>query len=223
MSRVTESPSSQFAQSIRFLILPATILVALACACGETRGVLNILATETVSPATGIPGGGIATETITPLQPDMPTPTPTVPEPTVTPTIPPTSTPTEPPPPSGSGDWGATESDFEMLEVELHPQWDYLILHVRNNGPDFFSDTVEIACAGQGVSREGRGPELPMYHDVNFSESVTIQMLPAHQTFSLGTNWHLVPDIYDYGIVCSIDAGVHDSNVSNNAIWVALP
>jgi hypothetical protein len=226
MSRVTKAPSSQLVKSGQCLILPAAILLVLACTCGGIREVLDAPATEIASPTAGIPGGGMATETITPLETAFPTPTPTPTEPeaTVTPTIPPTSTPTEPPPPPGSGDWGPTESDLELFDWAIQPDWYYLILEIRNNGPDSFSGTVDVVCAGQGVFREGRDPELPMYHDIDFSESVHIQMLAVLQERYLGFfNLHLVPERYDYGIVCSISAGLHDPNVSNNGIWFAVP
>jgi hypothetical protein len=106
----------------------------------------------------------------------------------------------------------------------IQPDWYYLILEIRNNGPDSFSGNVDVVCVGQGVFREGRDPELPMYHDIDFSESVHIQMLAVHQERKLGFfNLQLVPEKYDYGIVCSISAGLHDPNVSNNGLGFAVP
>jgi hypothetical protein len=58
---------------------------------------------------------------------------------------------------------------------------------------------------------------------VNYSDRIYISVgtigNPDWFTVDLG----LHTDSYDYGILCSIDAGGHDPNVSNNGVWFAVP
>lgn len=221
MSREKESPSSPLVKSGQFLILPAAILLALACTCGGIRDALDTAATEIASPTVGMPGGGMATEKITPLQTVFPTPTPTWPEPTVTPTIPPTSTPTRLPSPEGGGEWGITQSDLALTGAELlHPSTSSIRLEIMNHGPSTFRDDLTIVCIGEGVLRSnpsGEGVEVD-YHETSFA-AIASTGTPVYKALPLGLNTAL----YDYGIACSIDAGAHDPNVSNNGIWFAVP
>jgi hypothetical protein len=219
MSRITNSSSSQLVKSGQFLILPAAILLALACTCGGTREVLDAPATEIASPTMGIPGGGISTETITALPADLPAPTsmPNGPNPTVAPT----STPTELPPPSGGGEWGLTQSDLQLTEWG-QSDLPLIELAVQNFGPDEFHDYVDLVCVGEGVLRHWGGP-IQITVPVNYSDRIYISVgtigNPDWFTVDLG----LHTDSYDYGILCSIDAGGHDPNVSNNGVWFAVP
>jgi hypothetical protein len=75
-------------------------------------------------------------------------------------------------------------------------------------------------CIGEGLLRSnpnGAGVEVD-FRDTSF-EAIACTGTPVNKHVPLGLDTAL----YDYGIICSIDAGAHDPNVSNNGLWFALP
>jgi hypothetical protein len=123
------------------------------------------------------------------------------------------------PTPHGSGDWGLTESDLELVHINWNQYHiTVLYLRIRNNGPSDFADTVNAVCIGEGILHPGSPcASCPPRDPIDYSGSAWMDIPASHHsmTYDVPMGWALTPEEYDYVILCSIGTP-HDPDPTNN-------
>jgi hypothetical protein len=84
-----------------------------------------------------------------------------------------------------------------------------------------FIGNLEYVCVGEGTLQL-LIDNFPLTHEIDHRDTEDV-VLDVGGTHVLVVDLDLTTEVYKYGIICSIDAGEHDPNVSNNGVWFVVP